>query len=367
MANDLFYNIALTLVPHIGDVHAKSLIQHYGDAQSVFKAKQKDLENLEGIGTVRANSIKYFKGFDACEAEINFIEQYKITALFITDKNYPQRLLHCYDSPPMLYYKGNACLNELKIIAVVGTRNNSEYGKIFCEDLVAALQAENVLIVSGLAYGIDTIAHKAAQKNDMATVGVLAHGLDRIYPFQNKNLARQMVETTGGLLTEFRSGTIPDKQNFPKRNRIVAGICDAIVVIESGLKGGSLITAELANGYNREVFALPGKTTDPKSEGCNYLIQQNKASLLTSGSQLLEQMNWSSAKKVAPKKQRELFIELTADEKNIVTLLQQADGLGIDQLYLKSGLGSGAVAAALLSLEMQAVVACLPGKIFKLL
>ena len=243
MSNDLLYRIALTLVPNIGDVHAKALVNRYGNAEAVFKAKKKDLENMEGIGTVRANSIKSFHDFTSSEAEIKFIEQYKIEPLFITDKNYPQRLLNCYDSPLLLYYRGTADLNTSRIVSIVGTRNNSEYGKTVCEKLVEDLANENILIISGLAYGIDTIAHKAALKNNLPTAGLLAHGLDRIYPPQNKTLAKQMIEN-GGLLTEFLSQTNPDKQNFPKRNRIVAGMCDCLVVIESGKKGGSLIKAE---------------------------------------------------------------------------------------------------------------------------
>ncbi len=366
MQPDLLYQIALTLVPNIGDVHAKSLINIFGDAQSIFKAKKKDLENIEGIGTVRANSIKGFADFTSSEAEIEFIEKYKITPLFLTDAHYPKRLLNCYDSPALLFYRGNTDLNTAKIIAIVGTRNHSEYGKMIGEKIVEDLASENILIVSGLAFGIDTIAHKAAVKNSVQTVGVLAHGLDRIYPPQNKNLAKQMVEN-GGLLTEFLSNTNPDKQNFPKRNRIVAGMSDAIIVIESSKKGGSLITAELASGYNKDVFAIPGKVIDTKSEGCNYLIRNNKASLITCANDVLEMMNWKSLDKKNKKKQRELFIELTPDEKIVIEILQQHETLSIDQLYLRSGLTSSAMAAALLMLEMQNVIFCMPGKVYKLL
>jgi DNA processing protein len=365
MNNDLLYQVALTLVPNIGDVHTKTLINIYGDAASVFKAKKKELEAIEGIGTIRAKSIKGFDDFARAEEEITFIEKYKITPLFLTDKNYPQRLLNCYDSPALLYYRGNANLNTSKIVAIVGTRNNSEYGKAVCEKLIEDIKEQNVLITSGLAFGIDSIAHKAAIKNNLPTVGVLAHGLDRIYPIQNKTLAKQMAEQ-GGLLTDFTSNTNPDKQNFPKRNRIVAGMCDALIVIESGKKGGSLITAELANGYNKDVLAIPGKTTDSKSEGCNYLIKQNKASLITSAADLLELMNWIPKEKAIQNKQRELFIELTADEKIITDILQQQDSIAIDQLYFKSGLSSSAAAQALLMLEMQNVILSLPGKIYKL-
>jgi DNA processing protein len=365
MNNDLLYQVALTLVPNIGDVHAKALVNIYGSAEHIFKAKKKELEAIEGIGTVRAKSIKDFSDFDICEAEILFTEKYKIAPLFITEKTYPQRLLNCYDCPVLLYYRGNADLNTTKIVAVVGTRNHSEYGKMVTEKIIAELTEQNILVVSGLAFGIDTIAHKAALKNNLSTVGVLAHGLDRIYPPQNKTLAKQMTEQ-GGLLTHFISNTNPDKQNFPKRNRIVAGICDALIVVESGLKGGSLITAELGNGYNKDVFAIPGRTTDSKSEGCNYLIKNNKAALINSAEDLLENMGWAAHKKSSPKKQRELFIEFTPDEKIIVDILQQKETVQIDELYFKSGLSSSAVAQALLMLEMQAVVCSLPGKIYKL-
>jgi DNA processing protein len=365
MHNDLLYRIALTLVPNIGAVHAKALINIYGSAQAVFKARKKELDHIEGIGIIRAKSIKDFNDFSSSEAEIKFIEKYKITPLFITDEQYPKRLLNCYDSPALLYYRGNADLNTSRIIAVVGTRINSDYGKMVCEKMIEDLRAENVLIVSGLAFGIDTIAHKAALKNNLQTVAVLAHGLDRIYPPQNKTLAKHITEQ-GGLLTEFISNTNPDKQNFPKRNRIVAGMCDAIIVMESSKKGGSLITAELGNGYNKDVFAIPGRTTDSKSEGCNYLVKTNKAALISSADDFLEMMNWKAAPKPSAKKQRELFIELSPDEKTVVDILQQQDSIQIDELYFKSGLSSSSVASALLMLEMQNVIIALPGKLYKL-
>jgi DNA processing protein len=363
--NELLYQISLSLIPNIGDIHAKALINHFGNAKAIFSAGKKELEALDGIGTIRANSIKNFHDFKRAEEEILFIEKYKITPLFITDKNYPQRLLNCYDSPAMLYYKGNTDLNSSKIIAVVGTRNNNEYGKNICEKLIEDLAAEEVIVVSGLAFGIDSIAHKAAIKNQMKTIGVLAHGLDMVYPSQNAGLAKQMI-TNGGLLTEFRSQTKPDRQNFPSRNRIVAGISDAVIVVESGIKGGSLITAELGNSYNKDVFAFPGRANDTKSEGCNFLIKNNKAALVTCAKDILENMGWQKQKTISAKKQRELFIELTADEKIVVTILQSQEQVHIDELYLKSKLSSSAVAQALLMLEMQGVVASLPGKIYKM-
>ena len=365
MPNELLHQVALTLVSHIGDVHAKTLVNHYGSAEAVFKARRKELEQIEGIGAVRARSIREFNDFSRAEEEIRFMEKYRITSLFLTDVGYPKRLLNCYDSPVMLYYRGNADLNASRILSIVGTRNYSDYGKTVTEKLMEDLQEENILIVSGLAFGIDTIAHRAALKCRMLTVGVLAHGLDRIYPATNNNLARQMTEQ-GGLLTEFRSDTLPDKPNFPRRNRIVAGICDALIVIESGKKGGSLITAELGNSYNKDVFAIPGKVNEPKSEGCNYLIRNNKAALITGAADILDNMGWSEKKKPTVKKQRELFIELSPDEKIVVDIMQQQESILIDELYLKSGLSSSAVATALLMLEMQGLVISMPGKMYKL-
>lgn len=365
MSKDLLYQIALTLVPHIGDVQTKLLIQHFGDAPSIFKASKKELNHVEGIGEIRAASIKNFTDFELAEKEIEFLKKYSIAPLFLTDAHYPKRLLNCYDSPAMLYYKGTADLNASKIIAIVGTRSHSDYGKSICESLISELVNEDVLIISGLAFGIDSIAHKSCIKNQIKTVGVLAHGLDRVYPSQNKSLAKQMA-ADGGLLTEFRSQTNPDRQNFPARNRIVAGMSDCVIVIETGIKGGSLITAELANGYNKDVFAIPGRTNDAKSEGCNYLIQMNKAGLITSGKDILENMGWHQSNKKERKKQRELFIELSETEKVIVGVMQDLDSIHIDDLYLKSKLSSSSVAQALLMLEMQGVVRSLPGKMYRL-
>jgi len=365
MNNELIHQVALTLIPQVGAIHAKTLVQHFGSASAVFSARKKELEQLEGIGSVRAKSIREFSDFSSAESETGFIEKYKITPLFITDAGYPQRLLNCYDSPVLLYYRGNANLNHPRIVSIVGTRSNSDYGRSVCEEFIEDLGREDLLIVSGLAFGIDTIAHKTSLKYNLPTVGVMAHGLDMIYPAQNKILARQMT-ANGGLLTEFTSATAPDKQNFPKRNRIVAGICDALVVIESGKKGGSLITAELANSYNKDVFAFPGRSRDLKSEGCNYLIKSNKAILICSAQDLKENMGWDIPKKNSVKKQRELFIELNPDEQKIVDLLREHGDLPIDSIYLKSGLSSSAVAAALLMLEMQGVIGVLPGKIYQL-
>ncbi len=364
MKEELFYQIAITMVPNIGDVNARALVQHFGSASSVFKAKAKHLEEIDGIGTKRIESILKFD-FAKVEDEIAFIQKHKIQTLFFQDSGFPKRLLNSYDCPALLYYKGNTDLNTEKFVGIVGTRSQSEYGRSQCESIIEALAAENVIITSGLAFGIDTIAHKAALKCGLQTIGVLAHGLDRIYPTENKSIAKDMLHQ-GGLLTEFRSNTIPDKQNFPSRNRIVAGICDCVIVIESGKKGGSLITAELANGYNRDVFALPGRVNDLKSEGCNYLIKNNKAALITSGEDVLRNMGWLDQKKPTKKKQRELFIELPPDEKVLYTILQNEGPHHIDDLFIKSNLPGSSIAKALLMLEMEGIVKSLPGKVYEL-
>ena len=367
MNNELLHQLALTLVPNIGDVQAKILIQHFGEVSAIFKAKTSALEKIEGIGSVRAKSIKEFDDFHIAEKEQEFIEKYKIKTFFLTDKDYPKRLLNCYDSPTLLFYKGTADLNASKIVAIVGTRTNTEYGKQFTEKLVKDLSELNITIISGLAFGIDAMAHKAALKHGLPTVGVVGHGLDKIYPSENSSLAKEMIKGEGGILSEFFSGTKPDKHNFPLRNRIVAGISDATVVVETNIKGGSMITGNLANAYNRDVFAVPGRTTDTKSSGCNYLIKYNKAILLTDADELLELMGWKEKSKTKTKKQKELFIELTPEEKQVVQLLQVKETVSIDEINLSSGLSSSTIAAAILNLELQNVVASLPGKMYKLL
>lgn len=365
MNNSLLYQIAITMVPNIGPVYAKLLLQHM-NVEEVFKTRASTLLAIDGLGEVRVNSIKKFNGFDIAEKEVEFIEKYKITPLFITDDNYPKRLLNCYDPPTLLYYRGAANLNVSKILAIVGSRTHTDYGKSITEKLVEDIANTGILVVSGLAYGIDHVAHKASLKNNLQTIGVLAHGLDKIYPSEHTSTAKEMIQN-GGLLTEFRTNTKPDRHNFPSRNRIVAGMSDATIVVETDVKGGSMITAELANGYNKDVFAFPGKTIDKKSSGCNYLIKNNKAILLTDTQQLLDTMGWQEQKKISKKKTRELFIELTDDEKMIIKILNEKEQAHIDEVNLLSDLSSSAVAVAILNLEMQNVIQSLPGKIYKLL
>jgi len=367
LSGELLYQLSLTLIPNIGPVQAKILLQHC-NAEEIFHAKKSYLEKIEGIGPVRAASITAFKDFSTAETEIKFIEKYKIKPLFLTDAAYPKRLLNCYDSPTLLYYKGEADLNAPKTVAIIGTRSHTDYAKQVTEKLVKDLTEQQVTVVSGLAFGVDAIAHKAAVKNGLPTVGVLAHGLDQLYPPEHTGLAKDMIRQHGGLLTEFRSGAKPDKHHFPTRNRVVAGMCDATVVIETGLKGGSMITAELANSYNKDVFAFPGKVTDTKSAGCNYLIKNNKAMLLTDAAELVEVMQWEDRVKNRKQKksQRELFIELSEDEKIIVAILREKENVHIDEINGKSGLSSSAIAGAMLNLEIQGIIASKPGKIYSL-
>jgi DNA processing protein len=367
MSQDLLYQVALTLIPNIGPVQAKILLQHC-DVEEIFHAKKHFLEKIEGIGPVRAASITGFKDFLRAEEEIMFIEKYKIKPLFLTDKDYPQRLLNCYDSPTLLYYKGEANLNVSQIVAIIGTRTNTDYAKQVTDKLVKELAEHKIIVVSGMAFGVDAIAHKASVKNDTPTIGVLAHGLDQVYPAEHTGLAKDMIKHGGGLLTEFRSKTKPDKHNFPSRNRIVAGMSDATIVIETSVKGGSMITAELANGYNKDVFAVPGRINDAKSAGSNYLIKNNKAALLTDTEQLLQAMGWGEKKsqKTKNKIQKQLFIELSPDEKIIVSVLKEKDTAHIDEINMQSGLSSSAVAAAILNLELQNVMVSLPGKLYRL-
>ena len=365
MDRDLLYQLALSLTPNIGPVQARLLVEHFGNAENIFKAKFSQLLAIEGVGEVRAKNIKCFDNYSEAESEIDFLKRNSIQPIFITNENYPRRLLNCYDSPILLFYKGTANLNSSKIISIVGTRKHTEYGKQITEKLISDLAALNILIVSGLAYGIDALAHKISLKNNLPTVGVLAHGLDHIYPYHHTSLANEMI-ANGGLLTEFRSGSKPDKHNFPARNRIVAGMSDATVVIETGIKGGSMITAELADGYNKDVFAFPGKTTDNKSAGCNYLIRKNKAILLTDAQELIEVLGWEEKLKSRKNNQRVLFIDLTAEEKVIVEILNEKETVHIDELFLRSNLSSSKVAAAILHLELQNVINSLPGKRYSL-
>jgi DNA processing protein len=359
MHPQLKYLIALTMVPTIGPVLQKKLLEHFDNAADIFKASKAALCAIEGIGEWSANKIISFNDFERVEKEMAFLEKHAITVLSIFDTTYPQRLINCHDAPTLLFYKGNASLNEEKIISIIGTRTNTNYGRMITERIVEQLPA-NTLIISGLAFGIDAIAHRAALKHNQNTIGVLAHGLDELYPSLHKTLATEMIQQ-GGLLTEFNQYTQPDKYNFPRRNRIVAGMSDATIVIETAIKGGSMITADLAFHYNRELFAVPGKINDPKSSGCLKLIRENKAILFTSTEQLLETLNWVPQKD-AKTKQLELFQTLTKEEQLVIEIVQNESMISMDELYIKTGYGNSKMASIILNLELLNIIQSMPGK-----
>jgi len=360
----LLYQIGITLIPGIGDINGKKLIAHCGGVEALFKEKKSNLLKIPGLRKDMINAIKGAQILQRAEEEIRFIEKKQVQPIFYLDKSYPHRLKHCIDGPILLFYKGNADLNKTKVVAIVGTRNMSIYGQELCEQFVQDLADLDVLIISGLAYGIDTQAHKYALRNKLETIGVFAHGLDRVYPPSNRKLANKMIEQ-GGLLTEFRSKSNPDRENFPKRNRIVAGMSDAVLVVESAAKGGALITADIANSYNRDVFTFPGRVSDTYSEGCNFLIKTNRAALIQHARDLKYLMGWDD---VSKKKhiQKQLFVELDIDEQHIMEVLKQHQELGIDQLSILAELPISKIAAKTLSLEFKGLLYCLPGKLIKM-
>lgn len=359
LREELFYSIALTLVPQIGAVQARVLVETMGSAAAVFRSRKHSLEKIAGIGPVRAGNIKGFDGLNRVERELIFLEKFRITPLLFHQPGYPNRLKHCEDPPLVLFYRGNADLEYPRIVSIVGTRRPTEHGKHCITEYLEALAGTDILVVSGLAYGIDHTVHKAALKNGLKTVAVMANGMDIIYPAAHKGLARDMTRH-GGLLTEFISGTQPDKQNFPRRNRIVAGLCDALLVVETDVKGGSMITADLASGYNREVFAIPGRINDNRSAGCNFLIRENRARLSMEPDDLLRFMNWEPSGSRPP--QQELFPDMGEDERTIVQVLASAS-LDIEQVRAHAELPWPRFHTALLNLEINGMVRRLPGNI----
>ncbi len=366
MDKSLFFQIALTLVPGIGSINAKSLIAYCGSAEAVFKEKKTTLLKIPGIGEQTATSLNYsHEAQSRAEKEIRFMTNRNIRPLFFTDPQYPIRLKQCPDSPVLLFYKGSADLNNLKVLGIVGTRNVTAYGKECCKKLIEELTSDQLLVVSGLAYGVDAQAHKCSLENGLETVGVLGHGLDMLYPSQHQSLAERMLQQ-GGLLTEYISETKPDAVNFPRRNRIIAGMCDALVVIEAGSSGGALITANLANSYNRDVFAVPGRVGDAMSTGCNNLIRTNVANLITSADDIRYFLNWDKKTKKPGKMQRDLFATFSPEEQGILDILKKRPETDIDTLTLESNLLPSKVAAVLLNLEFERAIQCLPGKVYKL-
>jgi len=366
MAEDeLIYRIGLTLIPGVGDVLGKKLVALCGSAEGVFREPRRHLKKMPRIGDLLAGAVSNREILLRAEKEVEFVNRYRITPVYFQDADYPHRLKHCVDSPVLLFYKGTADLNATRVIGIVGTRNATEYGKAVTHELVTGLVQQRVLVVSGLAYGIDGCAHRFALECGLDTVGVLGHGLDTVYPWMHRSLAGRMV-LQGGLVTDFLSGTQPDRTNFPKRNRIIAGLCDAIVVVEAGKKGGALITADIANSYNRDVFAVPGRIRDPFSDGTNYLIRTNRASLIQKVDDIEYLMGWKLRDSRTQTTQRKIFVEMTAEEEKIVQVLQENGQMGIDEICIRSENPMSRVSASLLNLEFEGVVRCLPGKVYEL-
>lgn len=367
MKEEIFYLLGLYHVEGIGDILARKLLQHFGSARDLFQASAKELKCIEGIDQSRINGIK--RGFDTktVEKEIRFMERNDITAHSILSAGYPARLREISDAPCLLFTKGNIDLNRKRPVAIVGSRRNTLQGKHFTEELIQSLQSRDIFVISGLAYGIDIIAHRAALAAGLPTLAVLAHGLDQVYPVAHRHTLEQMLQN-GGILSEYPSGTELKKQNFPSRNRIVAGISEATIVIETDIKGGAMITAKLALNYNREVFALPGRYNDPRSGGCNYLIQTNIAQLITKGEDVAQFMNWlEEGIKVPAGIQPKLFETFSAEEQSLLHLVRNKEGIHIDELQIKSGLNNSSLANLLLQLEFMNAIIPLPGKRYKLI
>lgn len=361
----LIYPIALTKIKGIGPRTARNIMDHCDNLADFFSYSKKELMQIPGVKASIADAVRNKTYLSACEKELAFIDKHHIKALWIEDKEYPDRLKQCDDAPLMLYYKGNALLNATKVISIVGTRNATHYGQKICEDLISDLnENRDTLIVSGLAYGIDALAHRNALKNNIPTVAVLAHGLDRIYPASHRELASKMLEN-GGLLTEFTSETIPERVNFPMRNRIIAGMADVTIVVEAAIKGGALITAEIANSYNRDVCAFPGSIYEKSSEGTNYLIKTNRAHMIRHAEDLAYVMNWEISKKNDVYQQLALPLSLTKDQESLFTLIHQSGQLELDQMIKLLSWPQSKLALVLLELEMQSLIRSLPGKVYK--
>jgi len=364
-SDTLFYILALVRTEGIGDTFARKLLSIFGSAENVFSANKQDFRSVSRLPENSIHHILNKSSFEKTEVEIAFIQRQNIKVYYIENDDYPEKLKHCPDAPVLLFSKGNTNLNERKVLSIVGTRQITNYGVSFCNELIEELTPINPIIVSGFALGTDICAHLSAIENGLQTIGVLAHGFDRIYPNSHKKYTKKMQEK-GGFLTEFWSGSVPERENFIRRNRIVAGISDATIIIESPAKGGSLITANLANDYSREVFAVPGKTTDFYSQGCNNLIKTQKANLLNSTNDILYMMNWDLQTKKTKSIQKKLFIELNTEEQKIYDYLNQNGKELLDLIAKNCKIPVYKVASILFDLEMKEIVRPLPGKMFEL-
>ena len=358
--------LALHFITGIGDYTIRQLVSYAGSAEKVFKIPKGKLMKIPGVGNVTASAIINGKPFDQAEKELKRAEKESVELIFYIDKKYPSRLKQINDAPSLLYAKGHVDFENTKTVGIVGTRKATDYGKACVEELVAALVPHGALIVSGLAYGIDIQAHKQAIKNGLPTVGVMGSGIDIIYPSAHKDTAKKMLDH-GGIITEHPFGTNPDAHNFPARNRIVAGLSDAIIIVEAAEKGGALITAEIGNSYNKDVFAFPGNIGHSYSTGCNNLIKSNKAHLISSVKDLEYIMNWSTEEK-KPKAKEVFALAGYDDDEQIVlkTLIENNGSHKIDELSWKTSLPLSQLASLLLGLEFKGVIQSLPGKVYKL-
>ncbi len=367
MNETLLFKVALSLVPGIGSVLARNLISYVGSIEGIFREKSAHLMKIPGIGEVNARKICEARVMEQANHELEFIGKNQIRPFFYLDDDYPKRFSQCNDAPILFYFKGNASLNSEKVISIVGTRNATGYGRQMCDELLQKLSEKGhmPLVVSGLAYGIDIQAHKSALKYGLPTVGVVGHGLDRLYPSAHQKIANDMLGN-GGLLTDFPSQTKIEAANFIRRNRLIAGLSDATIVIESGEKGGALITADIASSYNRDVLAFPGRSSDPYSKGCNRLIKRNIAAMIESVSDLEYQLGWDASQGSARPVQQLLFPELTSDEKKISDLLQEHGKTNIDSLVNYSGMPVQQLSSILINLEFKGLINVFPGKMYKL-
>ena len=365
--NDLFYLLALQQVEGIGDITAKKLLQHFGSPETIFQAKKTELAKIDGIGKSTISNLHKKDCFEQAESEILFLEKEDINVFSFQCNDYPERLKNCHDAPLLLFQSGNVNWNNSKIISIVGTRQITTYGMDFTKKLLEEIAPLNPIIVSGFAYGVDIVAHQAAMEHNLQTIGVLAHGLNQIYPKNHKKYMAKMQEN-GGFLTEFWTYSKPDRENFVKRNRIVAGISEATIVVESAERGGSLITAEIANDYNREVFAVPGRATDKYSQGCNNLIKTQRAQMITSAADLIYLLNWDIKNKTTVENkaiQKQLFVTLSEDEQKIYNYLQTKGKELMDIIALDCDLPIFKISSILLNMELKGVVKPLPGKVFE--
>ena len=370
---EIFYAMALTRLTNFNFQQALELYRTVGSAQMIYEHRNDIGDIVEDCSPRLKEALKdWDEPMKRAETELRFMQEHQIRALTLNDDDYPQRLTECPDAPIVLYYRGNADLNQAKVINIVGTRQCTQYGQDLIRRFVSGLREHcpEVLIVSGLAYGVDINAHRQALANGFPTVGVLAHGLDQIYPYRHRETAAQMLDH-GGLLTEFMSQTNADKPNFVRRNRIVAGMSDACIVVESAAKGGGLITAEIAQSYDRAVFAFPGAVGMTYSEGCNNLIRDNVAALISNATDFVKAMGWREETQrqqaLADGIERDLFVDLSPEEATVVGLLQQTNDLQLNILSVKSGIPIGQLTALLFQLEMKGVVRPLAGGMYHLI